>query len=203
MKESFCITSCCLLSIQDFPGVLLNFLDLSLAPSNLKLSFNFFNPLTLRVLSVVIQWANGAQCNRLLGHWDSPHVFYSSPMNGKIRGLKILLDAQAPVNITEVVFISDSSALHDLIFLPFSTIVATNDWVALCHFETCVPLTLMLVVSSLAYTKWCKNPEKWLKPCQMGTHLRELNQGYLMNTNIAGFRWFSKIFESLPHYLKG
>ena len=26
----------------------------------------------------------------------------------------------------------------------------------------------------------------------MGTHLRVLSESYLMNTNMAGFRWFSK-----------
>ena len=30
--------------------------------------------------------------------------------------------------------------------------------------------TLMLLVDNLANTKWCKKPEKWLKPWQMGTH---------------------------------
>ena len=28
----------------------------------------------------------------------------------------------------------------------------------------------------------------------MGTHLRELSESYPMNTNMTGFRWFSKIF---------
>ena len=31
----------------------------------------------------------------------------------------------------------------------------------------------------------------------MGTHLRELSEGFPMNTNMTGFRWFSKIFASL------
>ena len=31
----------------------------------------------------------------------------------------------------------------------------------------------------------------------MGTHLRVLNESFPMNTNIIGFRWFSKIFVSL------
>ena len=31
----------------------------------------------------------------------------------------------------------------------------------------------------------------------MGTHLRKLSESYLMNTNMKGFRWFSKVvFES-------
>ena len=31
----------------------------------------------------------------------------------------------------------------------------------------------------------------------MGTHLRVLSESYPMNTNMTGFRWFSKIFVSL------
>ena len=31
----------------------------------------------------------------------------------------------------------------------------------------------------------------------MGTHLRVLGENYLMNTNMTGFRGFSKIFASL------
>ena len=31
----------------------------------------------------------------------------------------------------------------------------------------------------------------------MGTHLRELSEGYLINTNMTGFRWFTQIFVSL------
>ena len=56
-------------------------------------------------------------------------------------------------------------------------------------------LTLMLLVANFANTKSCKkNPEKSLKPWQMGTHLRVLREGYPMNTNKSGFQWFSKIF---------
>ena len=32
------------------------------------------------------------------------------------------------------------------------------------------------------------------KPCQMGTHLRVLLESFPMNTNVTGFRCFSKIF---------
>ena len=31
----------------------------------------------------------------------------------------------------------------------------------------------------------------------MGIHLRELSDSYPMNTNMTGFRWFSKTFASL------
>ena len=31
----------------------------------------------------------------------------------------------------------------------------------------------------------------------MGTHLIVLNESFPMNTNMAGFRWYSKIFASL------
>ena len=39
--------------------------------------------------------------------------------------------------------------------------------------------------------------EKWPKPWHMGTHLRVLSESYPMNTNMTGFKWFSKIFASL------
>ena len=55
-------------------------------------------------------------------------------------------------------------------------------------------LTFMLVVAYFANTKWCKKPENRLKPWHMGTRLRVLSEGYPMNTNTAGFGWFSKIF---------
>ena len=51
-------------------------------------------------------------------------------------------------------------------------------------------LTLMLLLAN--FTKWCKNPEKWLKPWQMGTHLRALSKSFPMNTNMTGSRRFSK-----------
>ena len=35
---------------------------------------------------------------------------------------------------------------------------------------------------------------KWLKPWQMGTHLRVLSESYPINTNMTGFGWFSEIF---------
>ena len=55
-------------------------------------------------------------------------------------------------------------------------------------------LTLMLLEANLANTKYCKNPEKSLKPWHIGTHLRVLREGYPMSTNMTGFRWFSKLF---------
>ena len=57
-------------------------------------------------------------------------------------------------------------------------------------------LILMLVVADLANTKWCQNSEKWSKSRHMGTHLRVLSKSYPMNSNMAGFRWFSKILHS-------
>ena len=53
-------------------------------------------------------------------------------------------------------------------------------------------LTLRLLLANLVHTKWCKLPEKWLKPWHMGTHLRVLSESYPMNTNVTGIRWFSK-----------
>ena len=63
-----------------------------------------------------------------------------------------------------------------------------------------VNLTLMLLVANLANTKWCKKTWKCLKPLQMGTHLKVLSESFPMNTNMTGFRWFSKIFASLCHH---
>ena len=50
----------------------------------------------------------------------------------------------------------------------------------------------MLLVANLANTKWCEKHENWLKPWQMGTHLRVLSESFLMITNMAWFRGFSK-----------
>ena len=36
----------------------------------------------------------------------------------------------------------------------------------------------------------------------MGTHLRVLSESYPMNTNMTGFRWFSKLFASLCFVMK-
>ena len=55
----------------------------------------------------------------------------------------------------------------------------------------------MLLLANLPNTKWCKNPEKLPKPWQMGTHLRVLSESFPMNTNMTGFRGFSKIFVFL------
>ena len=38
-----------------------------------------------------------------------------------------------------------------------------------------------------------QKPEKWLKPWHVGTHLGVLIENYQINTNMTGFRWFSKI----------
>ena len=58
-------------------------------------------------------------------------------------------------------------------------------------------LILMLLVANFCITKWCKQAGKWLKPWQIGTHLRVLSESFPMNTNMTGFRLFSKIFVSL------
>ena len=47
----------------------------------------------------------------------------------------------------------------------------------------------MLLVANLVNTKWCKKPEKRLKPWQLGTHLKVL----IENTNMTGFRCFSNL----------
>ena len=48
----------------------------------------------------------------------------------------------------------------------------------------------MLLVSDLTNTKIYKKPEKMT---EIGTHLTVLSESYPMNTNMTGFRWFSKI----------
>ena len=57
-------------------------------------------------------------------------------------------------------------------------------------------LTLMILVANLANTEWCKISEKWLKPWQMGTHLRVLSESFPMNTNTTGLLHFPRIYLS-------
>ena len=59
------------------------------------------------------------------------------------------------------------------------------------------PLALMLLLANLASTKWCKKPEKSLKPWHIGIHLRVLSESYPMNTNMSGFRRLLKVFASV------
>ena len=54
-----------------------------------------------------------------------------------------------------------------------------------------------LLVANFANTKWCKKTGKWLKPWHMGTYMRVLSENFPMNTNMTGFRSFSKIVASL------
>ena len=51
--------------------------------------------------------------------------------------------------------------------------------------------------------KMMQKTENWPKPWHMGTYLRVLSESYLMNTNMAGFRWFSNISVSLCFGQKG
>ena len=60
----------------------------------------------------------------------------------------------------------------------------------------------MLLVANLTKTKWYENLEKWLKSWNMGSHMGVLSECYPMNTNVTGFRWFSKVFASLCLGLK-
>ena len=53
-------------------------------------------------------------------------------------------------------------------------------------------ITFMLLWANLASANICNKPEKWLKHWHMGTHLRVLSESFPMNTNITGFRCFSK-----------
>ena len=52
------------------------------------------------------------------------------------------------------------------------------------------------MAANLVNTKNVKKLEKLLKPRQMGTHLGVLSEGFSVNTNMTGFIWFSKSFES-------
>ena len=54
-------------------------------------------------------------------------------------------------------------------------------------------VTLILLVANLTNTKWCKKPEKWLKPLHMGTCLTVLGKSYPMNTYMTGFGCFSNL----------
>ena len=54
----------------------------------------------------------------------------------------------------------------------------------------------MLLVANFANSNWCKNADKGLNLWHVGTHLRVLSESYPMNTNMTGFRWFSKCFAS-------
>ena len=53
----------------------------------------------------------------------------------------------------------------------------------------------MLLLANMANTKLCKKSEKLT--LHVGTQLKVLIEGFLMNTNMTGFRWFSIIFASL------
>ena len=55
----------------------------------------------------------------------------------------------------------------------------------------------MLLVANLAIQNDVKTLKNTPKPCQMGSHLKILCESYPLNTNMTGFRWFSKIFASL------
>ena len=50
----------------------------------------------------------------------------------------------------------------------------------------------MLLVANLAITKWCKKPEKLLKPWQMGIHLRVLKESY------HAYQLFMNILHTKP-----
>ena len=62
---------------------------------------------------------------------------------------------------------------------------------------TCVDLTLCCWVLFSQYRTMKKKAGKILKPWLVGSLLRVMNESYLMNTNMTGFRWFSKFFASL------
>ena len=60
-----------------------------------------------------------------------------------------------------------------------------------CHLITLSKLLiLVLLVTNCANAKWCKNRKMTEKPWYMGTHLRVLSKGYLINANMRRFRFF-------------
>ena len=77
-----------------------------------------------------------------------------------------------------------------------STKISTTHLAKLARVQTTLSRgtsTLMLLLAYFYNTKWCKKKaEKWLKLWHMATHLRVFAVSYPMNTNITGFRWFSK-----------
>ena len=66
-------------------------------------------------------------------------------------------------------------------------------------------LTLTLLAANLANTKWCKKPEKWPKPWQMGTHLRVLSKSYPMIPTWQCLDGFQKscVLEKVASALEG
>ena len=76
----------------------------------------------------------------------------------------------------------------------------------LYHFVLAILATSVIMVKvnlyaggglNLTHTKWCEKPVKWLKPWHIGIPHRVLSKSYQINTNMTGFRGFSKIFASL------
>ena len=105
----------------------------------------------------------------------------------------------------------DTTHLYQLLLVPQSILIWSTQWsdeyqsilMTKKYFEKYFTvsiegkdpfLTFILLVVNLADIKWCKKPEKWLKPWHMGTHLRVLSTSFPMNTNMTGLSWFSKIF---------
>ena len=58
-------------------------------------------------------------------------------------------------------------------------------------------LSLRLLVANLANTKWCKNPEIWLKAWNMGTHLTVFSESFPMNTTIPTWQGLNGFQKSL------
>ena len=65
-----------------------------------------------------------------------------------------------------------------------------------CRVLIILSFILMLLVANLANKKICKKPLKKIEILAHSTHLRVLSESYPINTNMAGFRWFSIIFMS-------
>ena len=55
----------------------------------------------------------------------------------------------------------------------------------------------MLLAANFVFYILCKKTKICLKPWQMGTHLKVLSESFPMNTNMTGFRGFSRYLDFL------
>ena len=136
--------------------------------------------LSLADLSLMLLVANLANTK----WWKTPDKWLNPWHMG--THLKVLSESY-PMNTSMTGLRWFSEVFRNLCILALWTKVAS----------TLEGLTLMLLVANLANTKWWKKLRKWLKPWQMGTHMRVLSESYPMSTNMTGFRWFSEVFRNL------
>ena len=137
------------------------------------------------VMGIIRRWKNSIICLRLI-FYEIPHKKIWLSWGVLFKGLCVQKDTQTPC------WLRPCHKAIQQFFNPFMLWHPTYILGSLIFL-----LTLMLVVANLVNKKWCKKDKKWLKPWHMGNHLRVLSEYFPMNTNMAGFRRFSKIFASL------